>query len=136
RFNSGDKAALIYTSPFPYLRAFRPYGVHYINTLTPPKQIIERLLHRRPRFLISYPSVLMELITLYPNECRAMGLRAVSTNSEQSSQQQRDAIAEAFGCPVFDEYSTEELILGGFQCAHKLYHLQEDCAYIEALVIN
>lgn len=38
-----------------------------------------------------------------------------------------------FGCPVADEYSSEELSRIAFQCPKKQYHLQEDCSYIEIM---
>jgi phenylacetate-CoA ligase len=78
------------------------------------------------------------LVSNFAEQCGKLRVKAISTNSEQSTQQQRDVMSDVFGCPVFDEFSTEEMSLGGFQCADKNYHLQEDCAYFEILdpVIN
>jgi phenylacetate-CoA ligase len=132
------RGALIYTSPYPFQSSrffFRP---HHLSTLTPSGQLIEKLANLRPDYITAYPSVLSDLISNFKERCSKLQVKAISTNSEQSTQRQRDAISDIFGCPVYDEYSTEEMSLGGFQCADKNYHLQEDCAYFEILdpVVN
>ena len=128
-----SRGALIYTSRYPFQSAWGLYKVHYLHTLTPPEDLMRNLERVMPTFIISYPSILSELAANYPRNCRALKVGALATNSEHSTQEQRDSLSAAFGCPVFDEYSTEELVLGGFQCAHGAYHLQEDCAYFEIL---
>ena len=136
RFSPWEKGALIYASRYPYQRSHAPYGLHYIHTLTPPGQILNQLTRLHPTYIISYPSILLELAALDARRCRELKVRALFTNSEHSSQAQRDTLAEVFGAAVFDEYSTEELCLGAFQCRHGLYHLQEDCAYLEVLHVE
>jgi phenylacetate-CoA ligase len=128
--------ALIYTSRYPYQSAWGLYRVKYLHTLTPPGELIEDLLHLRPSFIISYPSILLELIAGFPRACSDLRVSSIATNSEHSTQQQRDELSKAFGAPVYDEYSTEELIFGGFQCRHGKYHLQEDGAYLEILDVE
>ena len=135
-FGPFDKGVLIYTSIYPYQLPVGPFRTHYINTLTPSPEIFRKLKRLRPRFVISYPSILLELAAGYGDTCKELGIGGISTNSEQSSQNQRDYLADLFGCPVFDEYSSEELILGGFQCVEHVYHLQEDCAYLEVLDVD
>lgn len=125
--------ALIYTTPYPFQSSrffFRP---NHLSTLTSSEQLIRRLTDLKPHYVTSYPSILWDLINNYPERCSKLQIQAISTNSEQSTQQQRDILSQVFGCPVFDEYSTEEMSLGGFQCVSKTYHLQEDCAYFEIL---
>jgi phenylacetate-CoA ligase len=135
-FSAREDVALLYTSTYPYLNFLNPFRIRYINTLTPPAQMIARLERMRPKLVIAYPSILMELTAAFESRCRALGVRAIATNSEQSTQLQRDMLADVFGCPVFDEYSSEELVLGSFQCAELRYHLQEDCAYLESLKVD
>ena len=125
--------ALIYTSPYPFQSPWLFFRPHHLSTLTPSEQLIDRLTRLKPDYITAYPSILLDLVNDFPESCSKLGAKAISTNSEQSSQQQRDAMSAVFGCPVFDEYSTEEMSLGGFQCADKAYHLQEDCAYFEIL---
>jgi phenylacetate-CoA ligase len=127
------RGALIYTSPYPFQSPrffFRP---HHLSTLMPSGRLIESLANLKPDYITAYPSVLSDLTSNFKEQCSRLQVKAISTNSEQSTQRQRDAISETFGCPVYDEYSTEEMSLGGFQCMHKNYHLQEDCAYFEIL---
>lgn len=135
-FGPFDRGALIYTSQYPFHSAWGLYRVEYLHTLTPAYELVDSLVKLKPTFIISYPSILMDLAFKYPEQCRSLNVRAIATNSEHSSQDQRDWLSRAFGAPVFDEYSSEELILGGFQCAKGRYHLQEDCAYLEILDVD
>jgi phenylacetate-CoA ligase len=132
-FGPFDRGALIYTSQYPFQSAWGLYPVKYLYTLTPPSELISGLERIRPSYTISYPSILAELAALYPDRCNSLGVSGIATNSEHSTQAQRDHLSEIFAAPVFDEYSSEELILGGFQCEAGEYHLQEDCAYLEIL---
>lgn len=128
-----DKQALIYPSRFPYNSIGGFYKVKYIYSLDDLRKIMQSLLQLQPALIVAYPSILFELITNFKKQCQTLKLKAISTNSEQSTQQQRDFISSVFNCPVYDEYSTEELTLVGYQCKNKNYHIQEDGAYIEIL---
>jgi phenylacetate-CoA ligase len=127
------RGALIYTSEYPFQSPTGLYKAYHLPTLTSVKDLISALNRLRPDFVTSYPSILMELIADFPEECSRLRPRAIATNSEHSTEQQRNTISAVFNSPVFDEYSTEEMSLGGFQCPNKNYHLQEDCAYFEIL---
>jgi phenylacetate-CoA ligase len=50
-----------------------------------------------------------------------------------STQDERDAWSDALGCPVRDEFSSEELTRIAAQCPAKSYHLMEDIVYTEIL---
>lgn len=125
--------AVIYTSELPFQARFGLYTAAYLNTLMPRAEMIRRLVRIEPEYIVSYPSIIAELMAHFPAECRRLRPKAILTNSEQSTQLQRDQMASFFGCPVPDEYSTEELREVAFQCAHGAYHLQEDCVYTEIL---
>lgn len=134
QYGPGDVRSLIYTSEYPFRSIAGFYRTKYINTLTPARQMIEELIATKPVLIVSYPSILLELAKeLSDDELRAIRPRAIATNSEYSSQHQRDYITSLFGCPVFDEYSSEELSRIAFQCGEQKYHVQEDCSYIELL---
>ena len=129
-----DTFVYVYTSPYPTRSLFGTYPMILVPTLTPIDQLAARLRALRPRFLACYPSHLRELADeLGPNECRALGLRAISVSSEQSSQRERDELAARFGCGVYDEYSTEELTRVASQCTHGSYHVFEDVTHVEIL---
>lgn len=132
-YNPLDRQALIYTSEYPYHSIMGFYKASYIHTLTPSEIIIKKLQEIQPQIIVSYPFILLELISKFKNECKNLKPKTISTNSEQSTQQQRDFISSVFNCPVYDEYSTEELTLVGYQCKNKNYHIQEDGVYIEIL---
>ena len=55
------------------------------------------------------------------------------TNSEQSSQGERDYYESVFKCKVIDEFSSEELQSIAYQCSSHSYHEVSDCTYIELL---
>jgi phenylacetate-CoA ligase len=46
----------------------------------------------------------------------------------------RQQLEEMWGCPVYDNYGTHEMALGGFECQHKSgLHFMEDCSYFEVV---
>ncbi len=129
-----DKQALIYTSLYPYQSIAGFYKANYIFTLTPVEEIIRKLIKMQPQFIVSYPSVLMDIIKIInKSDLKKLYPKAISTNSEYSSPHQRKLISSFFKCSVFDEYSSEELARIAFQCKNDNYHIQEDCSYIEIL---
>jgi phenylacetate-CoA ligase len=52
----------------------------------------------------------------------------------ESTQAERDHLSERFGCPVLDEYSSEELTRIAAQCRCGTYHIFEDINYLEAVL--
>ena len=87
----------------------------------------------RPHILATYPSVLRDLVGVGADRMRSLRMRGVSVGSELSTQEERDGWEAALGCPVRDEYSSEELGRIASQCPQKRYHLQEDIVHTEIL---
>lgn len=77
-----DKQALIYTSEYPYHSILGLYKAHYIRTLTSPTDILQMLQHLQPAFIVSYPSIILEIIAKFRKECEALKPKAISTNSD------------------------------------------------------
>ncbi len=102
------------------------YPVFTLSQDCPPTATLEHLKLFRPAVLAAFPSYLMRMINL-PGDFSKLGIIAICTNSEGSSKGERKRIAERFGAPVFDEYSSEELSLIATQCRQGQYHLVEDC---------
>jgi phenylacetate-CoA ligase len=128
------KLVYIYTSEYPARSLFGMYPMILIPTLMPAQQTITRLQTLHPTYLACYPSHLRAIATeLGMHECRQLNLKAISVSSELSTQQERDDLAELFGCGVYDEYSTEELTHVAAQCQNKTYHIFEDIVYLEIL---
>ncbi len=49
----------------------------------------------------------------------------------------RGQLEELWGCPVYDNYGTNEMGQGAFECQHKAgMHLMEDCVYFEIIDVD
>lgn len=125
------RQAYIYTSPFPVPEQRFIYPLHFIPTTTDPAPMVAQLTAYRPHVLTCYPSVLRDLVAADVARMRDLHLRGVSVSSEVSSQEERDGWSETLGCPVRDEYSSEELTRMAAQCPKGRYHLMEDITYLE-----
>jgi phenylacetate-CoA ligase len=60
-------------------------------------------------------------------------LKAIITTSEKLNTQMRATIEKAYGCPVFEEYSTVENALFASQCEHGRLHVSPDAGVVEIL---
>lgn len=60
-------------------------------------------------------------------------LQAVITTSEKVMPQMRQIMEAAYGCPVYQEYSTVENVLFAQECAYGRLHLSPDVAIVEFL---
>jgi phenylacetate-CoA ligase len=63
-------------------------------------------------------------------------LQAVVTTSEKITPSMRRVIQEAFGCPVYEEYSTVENAIFGSECESHGLHISPDVALVEILNEN
>ncbi len=125
------RQAYVYTSEYPLLRVPGLYPLTFIPTAGEPAAILARLEAVRPQLLHTYPTVLRDLLAVEPGRVAALGLKGVSVGSELSSQDERDGWEGALGCPVRDEYSTEELGRIASQCPAGRHHLHEDIVKVE-----
>jgi len=124
----------VYTSPYPLNSLFGLYPLTFVSTLAPVCDIVAAIRTKKPDLLVCYPSLLKQIEqSLAPQDLAGIHLRAISVNSEMSTQAERDYLAQRFGCPVLDDYSSEELTRIAAQCHHGVYHLFEDINYIEVL---
>ena len=122
----------VYTSPYPFDSVFGLYPLTFVSTLAPLSDIVRAIRDTRPHLLVCYPSHLKEIARqITPDDVARLPLRAVSVNSEMSTQVERDELSRHFGCPVLDEYSSEELTRIAAQCRHGHYHVFEDINYME-----
>lgn len=130
RYQPWHKQLYVYTSPYPMDSVFGLYPMVHVPTLTPIEKIVAAIEQHQPELLVCYPSHLKQIAPLLSQKARA-GLRAVSVNSEMSTQAERTHLTELLGCPVLDEYSSEELTRIAAQCSCGKYHIFEDINYIE-----
>ena len=81
----------------------------------------------KPHLLVCYPSHLKQILEAASEEDLALlRPKAISVNSEMSTQAERDRVASLLRCTVLDEYSSEELTRIAAQCCQKTYHVFED----------
>lgn len=124
----------IYTSAYPMNSLFGLYPCKFVSTLAPVEEILATLRQWKPDLLVCYPSLLKQIVQSATVEDLAhLRPRAISVNSEMSTQAERDEVASLLHCTVLDEYSSEELTRIAAQCRHKTYHVFEDINYIETL---
>lgn len=134
RYLPWHKHLYVYTSPYPLSSLFGLYPLHFVSTLTPIPEIVSALRRVRPALLVCYPSHLRQIAAAIPDKERnSLGLKVISVNSEMSTQLERDELKRQFGCPVLDEYSSEELTRIAAQCLSGSYHIFEDINYMEVL---
>ncbi len=106
---------------------------HIPSTITVEEQI-SRLRAERPDVLVGYASLILEIArTVTREDLKIIRPRMISVNSELSTADQRDFIARVFGCPVYDEYSTEETWMIASQCSRGRYHIFTDNIWLEFL---
>ena len=127
------RQAYIYTSPYPVRGTLGLYPTTFIPTADDPDKMIDALRRCRPQLLSVYPTVLRDLLAADPSAMGRLDLQAVAVSSEQSTADERSAWADLLGCPVGDQYSSEELGYIAAECARGSYHLVEDMTYVEIL---
>jgi len=132
RYRPWHRQLYIYTSPYPLHSLFGLYPLDFLSTLTPIPEIIAQLKSRKPDLLVCYPSHLKQIEQeMTAADLAQTHLRCISVNSEMSTQVERDYLSQRFGCPVLDEYSSEELTRIAAQCLCGTYHIFEDINYLE-----
>lgn len=63
-------------------------------------------------------------------------LKAVITTSEKLTEQMRSVMEKAYGCKVYEEYSTVESVLFASECEHGRLHVSPDVGIVEILRPN
>ena len=102
--------------------------------IAPVDEILRVLVETNPQLVVCYPSHLRQIAEMASQEqIERIRPLLVSVSSEMSSQSERDVLSEIFGCPVLDNYSSEEMARIASQCSEKSYHVFEDMNYIETV---
>ncbi|EWH00419.1 phenylacetate--CoA ligase family protein [Halomonas sp. BC04] len=107
-------------------------GKYRTFTISEPasiKAMTDHLSKIRPAIMCALPSHLSELAPI--GDMSKFGIRAISTNSEQSSRLERKNFESIFGVPVLDEYSSVELGVIAYEGFCGSYHVNEDGLHIE-----
>ncbi|WP_316189500.1 hypothetical protein [Bradyrhizobium sp. SZCCHNS1054] len=122
----------IYLAPPRFTSFDGAFPVFTISNQCPPDLAAAHIARLKPKILSAFPSYLTRMVSSIA-DLSGLGIEAICTNSESSIDAERDRIAEAFGAPVFDEYSSEELYLIATQCREGRYHLIEDNVRVDVL---
>ncbi len=106
----------------------------HISSISPVEEQIAQLKSEKPHVLVGYASIILEIAqTISEADLKEIKLKFISVNSELSSVSQRKFISQVFGCPVYDEYSTEETWMIASQCRKYSYHINTDNVWVEFL---
>lgn len=109
---------------------------HIPSTIAVEEQIA-LLRNSSPDLLLGYASLVYEIAQkVTPDDLKHIRPKFIGINSELSTKYQRDFISGVFGCPVYDEYSTEETWMVASQCRKGHYHLFIDNVWVEFLDRN
>lgn len=104
----------------------------HIKSTIPVEEQIAQLKESRPDLIIGYASLVYEVARrATPEDLKLIRPKFIGINSELSTQDQRNFISETFGCPVYDEYSTEETWMVASQCRRHNYHIFTDNVWVE-----
>jgi phenylacetate-CoA ligase len=131
KYCPNDLLAHVYTVPWWFDSCGGKYPTAFVSNVLPPTQVARHLRELKPRVLSLYPSNLEGLMP-HADQFNANLYLAV-THSEYSSRSARDVWSQTLGCPVLDEYSSEEAtrIALELPCGH--YHVCEDSVHLDVL---
>lgn len=89
----------------------------------------------QPAFIDSYPSAIYEIASFINTNKVKHGIRlkAVVTSSETLGYHQREAIEQAFQCPVFDQYGCVEMSVMAYQQKDSRYFIPPQYTIVEVL---
>ena len=95
---------------------------------------LEAMARHRVRYVEGYPSSLHALASeALAQKIAAPKLDLVLANAEPLYAHQRDAIAEAFRCPVRDTYGMTEIAAAASECEKGTLHVWPDAGIVEVL---
>ncbi len=110
------------------------FRTEHIPSTIPAAEQIAKLRSMKPDLLLGYASIIFEIAQkATSDDLKHIRPKFIGINSELSTKDQREFISSVFGCPVYDEYSTEETWMIASQCKHGNYHLFIDNVWVEFL---
>lgn len=98
-----------------------------------PLEIVAKHIRKlKPKIVSGYASKILELARLLP-DAKQIGIQLFTTNSEYSSPFSRHYISSQIGVPILDEYSSEELLIMGWEIDNGKYLAPQNVSYMEFL---
>jgi phenylacetate-CoA ligase len=108
-----------------YLSAY-----HLAPSLMP--HYLSALRRYRVKYLLGYTSALYALAQqILQSQRRDIKMDVVITNAEPLFEFQRQAISEAFQCPVRETYGMAEIVTAASECQHKALHIWPEVGITE-----
>ena len=106
-----------------------------MHILRPVDEQVEWLLKHNPQYLLTHPSVMLELAQIFIREnLQLSNLVLLRTISETLPDELRAISRKAWGVPLVDIYSSMETGYMALQCPdHEHYHVQSEHVYMEIL---
>jgi phenylacetate-CoA ligase len=124
-----DLSLHYYTYPWWTDRVGDYWRSTFVSSARPAVDAASAIFRYRPSVLAGYPSAIKSLMSEFDKG--QLPLKLISCNSELSSRIERDRIEDHFGCPMLDEYSSEELTRIAVEMPDGRYYVNEDAVFIE-----
>jgi phenylacetate-CoA ligase len=105
--------------------------VRMFSIMDPLRQLTDALNEYQPTLLATYPSSALLLAREAERGALRIPLREVWAGGESLCGHDRELLAQAFGCPVRDDYGSSEFLPIAFGCAHGAMHLNADWVVLE-----
>jgi phenylacetate-CoA ligase len=111
-----------------------PGPCHLLHIGATIEQQVDWLATREFAWLLHYPSAIRELLRATDRRgIRFPRLRGVRTIGEVVTPELREDVRAAWGVPVHDVYSSQELGYVSFECEHGRHHVQAEAIVLEVL---
>lgn len=130
--NTAEWLYQIYVACPPFTSLDGAYPTFTVSNECDHSVVFDHLKQLKPAILSGLPSYLERLGELITDP-QELGIKAINTNSEASTEAQRLEISKMFGAKVYDEYSSVELGLIATQCREGKYHIVEDNVRVDVL---
>ncbi len=104
-----------------------------VSFLQPLARMLAQLQALSPTSLATYPSVALLLAEQQRQGQLAIQPREIWTGGETLTPPMRQAIGQAFQCPVLNTYGSSEFLSLAFECRHGRLHLNSDWAILESV---
>jgi len=95
---------------------------------------LDAMVRYRVKYLWGYTSALYALaLEILHLKRQDLQMTVAITNAEPVFDYQRRAIAEAFQCPVRENYGITELVIAAMECPHGTLHLWPEVGFVEVI---
>ena len=130
KLNPEDWIYSIYDEPQLLTSILGNYRIFTIGIDVPLEIAAQHIRKLRPKVVSGYASRIIELTSYLP-DAKEIGIKLFTTNSEYSSSYERYIISNKLGVPILDEYSSEELLIMGWEKECGKYYAPQDFTYVE-----